>query len=98
MDQLAAGKLPPGVDPLVQPLAKWVREVGTEPAGGVVLPSSEVDVLRTLIARSGDWTHWPSTGPSCAWRSSRCSAVRAGWTRSERAVIPSVPRQGGVIQ
>jgi hypothetical protein len=40
----------------VQPLAKWVREVGTEPAGGVVLPSSEVDVLRTLIARSGDWS------------------------------------------
>ena len=35
IDHFAAGKLPPGVDPLVQPLAKWVREVGTEPAGGV---------------------------------------------------------------
>ena len=40
----------------MQPLAKWVREVGTGPAGGVVLPSSEVDVLRRLIARSGDWS------------------------------------------
>jgi hypothetical protein len=82
----------------VQPLAKWVREVGTEPTGGVVLPSSEVDVLRTLIARSGDWSALAEHRAELRVEVVALLAARSGWRRSERAVIPAVPRQGGVIQ